>query len=340
MAVISIKIEDAVGQIIGHDLTKIVPGYKGPAFRKGHIIQPEDIPFLKDIGKEHIYLIELTERQVHENDAIARIANSVAGDNVIQTAPSEGKINIKAAADGLLKIKEDAVHAINAVEHAVLSTRHENILVKRGELLASVKVVPLVVEDQLIRQIETIAAKYQPIISVKPLRQMKLASVITGNEVYYGRITDRFAPVFADKAKQVGATLLGAVYCPDDRNQICDAILNFKRQGADVIIASGGMSVDPDDVTSDAIRASGAEVVTYGTPVLPGAMFMLAYLGDTVVIGMPACGMFAKITVLDLVLPRILAGERLVRSDITRLGYGGLCLSCTTCTFPICSFGK
>jgi molybdopterin biosynthesis enzyme len=341
MAVISVRVDDAIGKVLGHDLTKIVPGeYKGPVFRKGHIIQPEDIPYLKNIGKEHIYLIDLAAGQLHENDAISRMANTVAGKHVVLSDPAEGKITIRAGIDGLLKIEEQAVHAINLVEYAVLSTRHGNVLVKQGDLLAAVKVVPLVVEEQMIATIEAIAAQYPPIISVQPLRRLKIGSVITGNEVYFGRIKDRFASVFTEKARLYNSILLGTVHCPDDRDRIRDAILTLKQQGADVIIASGGMSVDPDDVTSDAIAASGATVITYGTPVLPGAMFMVAYLGDTAVLGMPACGMFAKITVLDLILPRILAGERLTRPDITAMGYGGLCLSCEACTFPNCCFGK
>lgn len=341
MSVVSVKVEDAVGKVLGHDLTKVVPGeYKGPAFRKGHIIRQEDIPFLKNIGKEHIYLIELTEGQLHENDAISRIAAAVAGENVVLTEPMEGRINLLAAADGLLKIEEDAVHAVNLVENAVLSTRHGNVIVQQGDLLAGVKVVPLVVEETMVASIEAIARRSPAVIQVKPLRQVKIAAVITGNEVFFGRIKDRFAPVIAEKAALYHAEVIGTVYCPDDRDTIRDAIAGFKEQGADVIIASGGMSVDPDDVTPDAIAASGAQVVTYGSPVLPGAMFMLAYLGDTAVIGLPACGMFSKITVFDLIFPRLLANERLSRSDISRLGYGGLCLSCKTCTFPACSFGK
>lgn len=341
MTVISVKVEDAIGKVLGHDLTKIVPGeYKGPAFRKGHIIRAEDISFLKEIGKEHIYLIELTEGQIHENDAIRRMAVAVAGANVTLTEPSEGRITIKAGIDGLLKIAEPAVHAINMVEHAVLSTRHGNVIVKQGDILAGVKVVPLVVSDEMVTTVEAIAAQYSSIISVKPLRHLNIGAVITGNEVFYGRISDRFASVFAEKARQYNSTLLGTVYCPDDSDTIREAILAFKQQGADVVIASGGMSVDPDDVTSDAIVASGAEVITYGTPVLPGAMFMLAYLDDTVVLGLPACGMFSKITIFDLVFARILGGERLSRPDITNMGYGGLCLSCEICTFPACSFGK
>lgn len=341
MAIIKVKTEDAVGKVLGHDLTKIVPGeYKGPAFKKGHVIQTEDIYHLKQIGKDHIFLIDLAEGQVHENDAISRIANSVAGNNIIQTEPREGRINLIAAADGLLKVNRDAVTAINRIEHAVLSTRHDNVMVKAGEIVAGIKVVPLVVSEDMVRSAETTAAQYQNIISIKPLKQLTVGVVVTGNEVYYGRIQDKFSPVFAAKIAQYGALPAGIVYKPDDREQITEAILNYKHNGADIIIATGGMSVDPDDVTPDAIRATGASVVSYGTPVLPGAMFMLAYLEHSAVMGMPACGMYSKTTVFDLIFPRILAGERITKEDIAAMGYGGLCVSCPNCSFPHCPFGK
>lgn len=341
MTIKKVKVEEAVGMVLGHDITKIVPGeYKGPAFKKGHIVRAEDIPHLKDIGKDHIFLIELAPGQVHENEAVTRIARAVAGPGVALAEPAEGRVNLRAAADGLLKVDRAAVTAVNGVEHAVLSTLHGDRVVKAGELLAGVKVVPLVVDAAMVAAVEDIAAAYPSMISVKPMKNLKIAAVITGNEVFYGRIADRFAPVFADKAARYGATLLGVTYRPDDRDLIRDSILEYKRQGADVIVASGGMSVDPDDVTPDAIRAAGAEVVSYGTPVLPGAMFMLAYLGDTAVMGMPACGMYAKTTVFDIVFPRVLAGERLTRADIAALGYGGLCLSCQECIHPHCPFGK
>jgi molybdenum cofactor synthesis domain-containing protein len=341
MAIIKVKVEDAVGKVLGHDMTKIVPGeYKGPAFKKGHIIQSEDIPHLKQIGKEHIYLIELSEGQVHENDAISRMAKSVAGKNITQTEPREGRINLLAAGNGLLKVNHEAVQAINEIEHSVLSTRHSNYLVKAGDVVAAVKVVPLVVDEQMVRAVEDIAACFDEIIFVEPVEQLTVGVVITGNEVFYGRIPDRFSPVFNDKIAHYGAISAGIVYRPDDKEQITEAILSFKKEGVDVIIATGGMSVDPDDVTPDAIRATGADVISYGTPVLPGAMFMLAYLGQTAIMGMPACGMYAKTTVFDLVFPRVLAGERLTKKDIAAMGYGGLCISCQSCSFPHCPFGK
>ncbi|VBB08716.1 Hypothetical protein LUCI_3994 [Lucifera butyrica] len=342
MALKKVRVEDAVGMVLAHDMTKIVPGeYKGPLFQKGHIIRAEDIPHLKDIGKEHIYLLEIAAGQLHENEAVARIARAVAGENVELTVPVEGKIIIRAARSGLLKIRRNAVMEINRIEHMVLSTIHENMVVQTGDSLAGVKVVPLVVAESAVCAVEQIAAACSgSIIYIKPLQKLKVGTVITGNEVYFGRIQDRYAAVFAEKLAKYGATLMGTVYLPDDCARIAAAIETYKQQGADLIITAGGMSVDPDDVTPDAIRASGAQVISYGAPVLPGAMFMLAYFGDTAVLGMPACGMYSKITVLDLVLPRLLAGERLNKADIANMGYGGFCRSCDRCSYPCCSFGK
>lgn len=341
MAMKKVKVEDAVGMVLGHDLTKIVPGqYKGPAFRKGRIIRQEDIPHLKDIGKDHIFLLELGPGQVHEAEAVTRIASAVAGKNIVLTEAAEGRVNLKAAESGLLKVKSETVAAVNNVEHAVFSTLHSNRLVAEGDLVAGIKVIPLVVEEAMVAAVEAIAGEQEDIISVVPLRSLKVGVVITGNEVYYGRIEDKFAPVLAEKVARYGAIFLGAVYRPDDAGLISAAIRQWVEEGAELVIASGGMSVDPDDVTPDAIRQTGAEVVCYGTPVLPGAMFMLAYLGGTAILGMPACGMYSQTTVFDLIFPRLLAGERLGRRDFAAMGYGGLCTACKSCAYPHCPFGK
>lgn len=336
-----VRVEDAVGMVLGHDLTKIVPGsYKGPAFRKGHIIQAADIPHLKDIGKEHIYLIELNEDKVHENEAADRVAAAISGPNTFRALASEGRVNINAAVDGLLKVNRQGVEAVNHVGKLALSTRHTNQMVKAGEMLAAVKIIPLVIEREAIDTAERQAAACQPVIDVVPLQSMKVGAVITGNEVFYGRIKDRFAPVLREKMAHYGAEIVEITYSPDDPEQIRKSILGCLDKGAELIIASGGMSVDPDDVTPEAIRSTGAKEVLYGTPVLPGAMFMLAYLDAVPIMGLPACGMYSKTTVLDLLLPRILAGEVLTREDIVALGYGGLCMNCRECSYPHCPFGK
>lgn len=341
MTIRKMHTEDCEGMVLGDDLSKIAPQeYKGPLFKKGHVICAEDIPYLQKIAKDRIYLVDLLPGQVHENDAIIHIAQAVAGENVLLTEPSKGRINIKAKIDGLLKVNRQAITAINTVENTVVSTRQDNIIVKSGELLAGIKVVPLVVDKTVVLSVENIADRYNGIISVKPLRNLKVGAIITGNEVYYGRIKDHYAPIFAEKVASYGATMMDISFQPDDSSRIRDAIMNYKKNGIDIIIATGGMSVDPEDVTPEAIRSTGAQVITYGAPVLPGDMFILAYHGDTVIMGMPGCGMYAKTTIFDLVFPRVLAGEWLSKLDFATMGYGGLCLQCENCTYPVCPFGK
>lgn len=341
MAMRKVRVEEAVGMVLGHELTKIVPGeYKGPAFRKGHIIQPEDIEQLKNIGKEHIYLFELGPEELHENEAARRLAAAAAGPGLVLAAPGEGRVNIKAAVDGVLVVNCAAVTAVNMTEHVALATLHSGTLVKAGTTVAGAKIVPLVINRQLIEQIEAEARQYQPVIAVKAVKNKKIGIIITGNEVFYGRITDKYAPVFAGKADKYGATLLATVFQPDDSSRIAASILEFKAQGADIVIAAGGMSVDPDDVTPDAIRSTGARIVTYGAPVLPGAMFMLAELDGMIIMGMPACGMYSRTTVFDVLLPRIMADIPVTKADLAALGHGGLCLACDECVYPHCPFGK
>lgn len=341
MVLKKVRINEAVGMVLGHDMTKIVPGeYKGPAFKKGHIIREEDIPHLLNIGKEHIYLLELGDDQLHENDAAQRLARAVSGVNTCFAEPSEGKIHIVAERDGLLKVNHNAVTRINSVNYMVLSTLHGNRLVRAGEILAGVKVVPLVVDIQTIETVEKIAGEYHDIVAVKPLHSLKTGIITTGNEVFYGRIKDKFGPVLREKIETYQATFGGISVQPDNAEAISQAILDHIEAGAEVIVVTGGMSVDPDDVTPDAIMSTGAEIITYGSPVLPGAMFMLAYLNKVAIVGLPACGMFSKITVFDLVFPRLLAGERLTKQDFAEMGYGGLCLGCSECSYPHCPFGK
>lgn len=341
MAMKKVKVEDAIGMVLGHDLTKIVPGeYKGAAFKKGHIIKAEDIVHLKSIGKDHIYLVELAAGQLHENQAAIRIAQTVAGDTVAISVPSEGRVNIKAKNAGILQVNREAITAINGVESMVFSTLHGGTIVQADTILAGVKVVPLVVEEALVERVERIASQYAEIITVKPMHNKRVGLIITGNEVYYGRIKDKYARVFTEKAIKYGATLGEVVYQPDDSRLIRDSILNYKCQGMDIVIAAGGMSVDPDDVTPDAIRLTGAKVITYGTPVLPGAMFMLAYLEGMAIFGMPACGMYDKATVFDIVFPQVLADITITRQDFAAMGYGGLCQKCDRCSYPHCPFGK
>lgn len=335
----TIKVEDSVGTVLAHDITRIVPGqFKGVAYKKGHIIKEEDIPELKKLGKEHLYIFDLPENMLHENDAALRISNVLAGDGISLTKPKEGKIELIAAYEGLLKINVELLKAINQIEQVVVGTLHNNLPVKKGRNVAATRIIPLVIEENKIRKVEAIGNK---IVSVLPYKRLKIGIITTGNEVYHGLIKDSFGSVLQEKAKEYQCNIIKQVIVPDEVEKIVSTLKSFMSTEFDIILATGGMSVDPDDVTPTAITALGAEIITYGAPVLPGAMFLYAKAPNGVpILGLPGCVMYSKRTIFDLVLPRILAGEDLSREDFYNLGHGGLCMNCPDCRFPNCSFGK
>lgn len=336
-----IAVDEALGMVLGHDMTQVIPGkFKGPRFKKGHIVREEDIPILKSMGKDHIYILEIKEGILHENDAAERIAQATAGKGIDLSEPSEGKISYVAAYPGLLVIDVERLNQINGIENIVLATLHNRTIVKTNQAIAGTRINPLIIEETVIEQVEKIAEPGDSLISVLPFKKLKVGIVITGNEVYYGRIQDKFADVFRGKMKEFGSEVLDVIYTPDDPKKISEAILKLRDAGADVVVTGGGMSVDPDDVTPEGIRKTGAHVVKMGAPVLPGAMFMMAYLEEMPIVGVPACGMFHKITIFDLIFPLVLVGEKVQPTDIVKLGHGGLCMNCEICRYPICPFGK
>ncbi|WP_300162432.1 molybdopterin-binding protein [Solidesulfovibrio sp.] len=337
----SVPVEQAQGMVLCHDITRIVPGEgKGPAFRKGHVIAPEDIPALLRLGKEHIYVWDLAEGLVHEDDAAARIAQAVAGPGTTLTQPCEGRINLLADRRGLLKINVEALFRLNSIEEVTIATIHGDAVVSPGQMLAGTRVVPLVVAGQRLEAVEAVTAETGPVVTVMPFRPLRVGVVTTGGEVYHGRIEDKFGPVLRRKFDDLGCAVFRQVIVPDDRDMTVRAIRQLLAEGAEMIAVTGGMSVDPDDLSPSSIRAAGGEVVTYGSPTFPGAMFMLAYIGDVPVVGLPGCVMYHKASIFDLTVPRLVAGEKLTRSDIVSLGHGGLCAMCPECRYPLCGFGK
>jgi molybdenum cofactor synthesis domain-containing protein len=337
----AIPVQEAVGRVLFHDITRIVPGeYTGRAFKKGHVIREEDVPKLLNLGKDNIYVLDLKDGFIHENDAAIRIAQAASGQGILLTAPVEGKVKMVAASNGLLKINADALYRINSVEQVVLSTLHTNQRVSAGLPVAGTRIIPLFTEKSRVLEVEKICAGTPPIVEVRPFRSLKVGLVTTGNEIYHKRIEDKFGPIVRSKFQDMGSAVFQQILAPDDVSVIVSAIHELLENGADMIVASGGMSVDPDDRTPAAIRAAGGEVVTYGSPTFPGAMFMLSYIDGVPVIGLPGCAMYHKATVFELVVPRILAGEIITRADIIALGHGGFCAGCPECRYPSCSFGK
>jgi len=385
-----IPVAEAVGTVLAHDITEIRPGeFKGRVFKKGHVIRPEDVCHLQRLGKENLFVLNIGDDEMHEDDAAYALANALMGEGVeIKGGPKEGKIDIVAGRDGLLKVDEDALRDFNMLGEVMCATLHGNTVVRKGQTVAGARAIPLVVGKRVIEEAVRIAkcrgggpsplsgGQGDPapatetgemgVISVREIRRPRAGVVITGNEVYYGRIKDAFATVIRDKIEAFGGEIVGAYYAPDDESFIESRLRELIDAGADLLITTGGMSVDPDDVTRFAIRNLGASDITYGSAVLPGAMFLVAYLDNSnalslmgkdqkdtedlspithstspvAVLGIPACGMYAKTTIFDLVLPRVLAGERVGRRELAELGHGGLCMKCGECRYPVCPFGK
>ena len=340
-----IATEDAVGHVLCHDITQIIRGVtKDAVFRKGHVVREEDIPVLLSVGKEHLYVWEKDETMLHENDAAAVLYEICAGEHIHGTDVKEGKIELIADIDGLLKIDRQHLRAVNSLGEMMIASIHGDFPVKKGDKLAGTRIIPLIIEKEKMEAARK-AGGDAPLFRILPFRQKKVGIVTTGSEVFKGRIEDTFGPVIRGKLAEYPTEVLGQTYVDDEKEHITDAILAFLAQGADLIVCTGGMSVDPDDRTPGAIAATGARVITYGAPVLPGAMMMISYYqtadGRCVpILGLPGCVMYAKRTIFDLVLPRVMADDEITREDIAGLGEGGLCLGCKVCTFPNCGFGK
>ena len=334
------RTEDAIGQVLCHDITQIIPGVKkGPVFRKGHIITPEDVPVLLSVGKEHVYIWEKDDTRFHENEAARILCEMSRNDYMDASEPSEGKIELTAQVDGLFTLDRQRLYAVNSLGEMMIATRHAGP-VKKGDKLAGMRVIPLVIEKEKMAEARETAGN-TPLLTLTPYRALKVGLITTGSEVYYGRIQDQFTPVIKAKLAEYGAEVTHHVLLPDDHAAVTEKIKEFLADGVDMVLCTGGMSVDPDDKTPLAIKNAGVNVVTYGAPVLPGAMFLLSYTDDgRPVCGLPGCVMYAKRTIFDLVLPYLAAGVPVTREQIAAYGEGGLCLNCKVCTWPNCGFGK
>jgi hypothetical protein len=337
-----IRLRDAAGASLAHDITEIRPGeFKGPAFRKGHTVCEEDFCHLERLGKNHLYVMDPSEDEIHENEAATILAGALSGEGIVwRNEPREGKITLHAGCDGLFVVDTASLAAFNMVDEVMCATLHSHTLVKQGDLVAATRAIPLVMKRASIDRAAAIAGQNGSVLKVRPLRRARAGLVITGNEVYHGIIEDRFAPILREKVEALGSEVLASGIAPDDAEAIAGVVRSHIARGCDLLLLSGGMSVDPDDVTRYGIRLAGATELHYGAAVLPGAMFLVAYLGDVPLLGVPACGLYHRITALDLVLPRVLAGERVGKKDLAFLGHGGLCKDCPECSYPHCPFGK
>jgi len=318
-----IKIQDAVGQTLCHDITKIVPGeFKGIAFKKGHIIKEEDIEEFLSIGKDHIYIWEEEENLIHENEAARFLYDVVAGEGIIDSEVKEGKIEFFANKDGLLKIDVETLTEINCIEEIVISTIKNNKVVKAGEKIGATKVIPLAIRKEKLDEVKALVSN--KIINILDIKEKKIAIITTGSEVFYGRIKDASKKAIEEKVGKYNCNIIGQTVLPDDKEEIKKEIESYIQRGAEIILCTGGMSVDADDVTPKAIKEVADKVVSYGTPIFPGAMFMISYKGDLPILGLPGGVIFSKSTTFDVLLPRILSGEKLTKRDIASYAHGGM----------------
>ena len=337
----TIKVEDAVGTVLAHDITRIIPGkFKGVGFKKGHIVRKEDIPELLRLGKRSLYVLAMNENQLHEDDAAIRICRVISGGHLGWTKPSEGKSNMVSKSGGLLKINTRGLLKINKIGSIIVSTLKNNLTVERDQTVAATRIIPLIIQKKKIERLELLAEKYAPILEIRPFRPMRVGAVVTGSEVFQGLIKDEFDAYVGKKIVAFGSRVVEKTKVPDDPYLIAAAISRMKKNGCDLILTTGGLSVDPDDVTRRGIKMSGARIIVYGTPILPGAMFLYANLEGIPVMGLPACVFFHSFTVFDIILPRVLAGDEIKADEIAEMGHGGLCMNCRECRYPVCTFGK
>lgn len=341
MKIKKIPIENSVGMRLAHDVTRIIPGrFKGPAFKKGHLIKKEDIPEFLSLGKKHIYVLRLSRGEVHEDEAGTRLAKAEAGFGINLKGPKEGKVNLIAEIRGLLQVEKELLQKINSIDGIMLSTLYNFFPCTPGMLVGGTRVIPLVIKEDKIKNVEDLCKREGPALSIVPFKEYKIGIVVTGDEIFEGRIEDKFGDILRKKVEALGSHILANLIAPDNERTIAESIINLKKKGAQLILVTGGMSVDPDDVTLASIRSVGAKIESYGSPVLPGSMFLLAYWDGIPVLGVPACAIFHEKTILDIILPRFLTGIKVTKKDITKLGYGGLCLNCSPCRYPKCHFGK
>lgn len=336
-----IKTTQAEGHVICHDMTQIIKGEKKDAiFRKGHVITKEDIPVLLSIGKDHLYVWEKDDTMYHEDEAAQILYDLCKNDYMKPTPVKEGKIDIIAEKDGYFLIDKKRLQLVNAMGEMMIATRHSDTPVKKGDKLAGTRIIPLIIEKEKMEKVKEMAINH-PLLAIKPFQTKKVGIVTTGNEVFYGRIKDTFGPVIREKLAEYDVEVLGQTIIGDNQSEITKAILDFIELGANMVVCTGGMSVDPDDTTPSAIKKTGANIVSYGAPVLPGAMFLMAYTKDNIpIMGLPGCVMYAKRTIFDLVLPRVMADMEVTKEWLVSLSEGGLCLNCDVCTYPNCGFGK
>jgi len=340
----AVSVRDAIGRSLLHDMTRIIPNSKkGPAFKNRHVVETDDIDLLLSMGKKLVYVegdISSDDGWVHEDEAALTLGRVMAGNGVTFTeVPSEGKVTFRAERDGLLVVDEERLINFNCVPDVMCASRQSYSVLSCNDRIGGTRAIPLYLSrGKLDRALAVLNGK--PLFTVLPLRQPRVGILVTGTEVYEGLVEDGFVPLIRKKLERLGASTFRSRIVPDDRNAISGAIRELIKEDIDLLVTTGGLSVDPDDVTRAGLEDAGATDMIYGAPILPGAMTLLARIGDVQVIGVPAGALYFKTTSFDLLVPRLLAGLTISRYDLARMSSGAFCLECPTCLYPLCPFGR
>ena len=334
-----INVQDAIGMELCHDITEMNDGFKGVAFKRGHIIREEDIDHMLRIGKQHIFVWEENAGEIHEDDCARRMAAMAPVEGAHYTEPAEGKVLLFADQRGMFRVNTRLLKKIDSIGDITICTLPDHYPVEVGARLASMRIVPLVTKEEQIIEAEQLCAQ-TPLLRLLPYQHKKIGVIITGSEVYHGRIKDKFEPVVRAKMKQYPSEIVGITVCDDDLEMIVGAAKTHLKNGADFLIFTGGMSVDPDDLTPTAVRQLGAEIITHGVPSQPGNMTLVAYLGDVPILGVPGAAIKLPTTIFDVLLPQVFAGEKITKEELINLAEGGLCQMCKACHWPNCTFGR
>ena len=334
-----IRVEDAVGMPLCHDITQMKDGFKGAAFKRGHVITQEDIPKLLDIGKKTVFIWEENSGEIHEEEAALRMAAMAGVQGAHFEGPSEGKVQLMADVRGMFRVDTDLLKKINSLGDITITCLPDHYPVEAGARIASMRIVPLVTREEQLIEAEKLCERDR-LFNLYPYQKRRIGVIITGSEVYSGRIKDKFEPVVRAKMSAYPAQILGVSICDDNLDMITESAGRFLDQGADFLIFTGGMSVDPDDLTPSAVRALGAQIISHGVPSQPGNMTLAAYINDVCVLGVPGAAISMPTTIFDVLLPQVFAGVKLTKEDLVNLGEGGLCQRCSQCHFPNCTFGR
>lgn len=334
-----IAVRDAIGLTLCHDITAMKDGFKGALFKRGHVIQEEDVEELLNIGKRTVFIWEENAGEIHEEECALRMAAMAPVEGAHYEGPSEGKVLLFAEKRGMFRVNTKLLHEINSIGDITIATLPDHYPVEPGMRLASMRIVPLVTKEEQILQAEALCND-RKLLDLRPYQERKTGVIITGSEVYSGRIKDKFEPVVRAKLAKYPGEIVGVTICDDDLEMIVRAAQAHLDNGADFLIFTGGMSVDPDDITPTAIRQLGAEIITHGVPSQPGNMTLIAYLDHIPILGVPGAAISLPTTIFDVLLPQIYAGDKFTKAELTQLEDGGLCQMCKACHFPNCTFGR